>query len=91
MFTAPDGTQWYTGVRWFYDGAYHKKPQRNKPRRKGIYSHVFASVNDPRIRYTYTMQPGDQVRCNAVELARRFAHSYLTASDTTTGREDWKG
>lgn len=91
MYTAPDGTQWYTGVRWFYEGAFHRKIKPGQPRRKGSCSHVFASVSEPRILRTYTMKPGDQVRCSAEELARRFARSYLTASDTTTGREDWKG
>lgn len=89
MYTAPDGSEWHAGVRWYYDGAYHKIPQPYKPKRKGAYYHVFVLVADHLTKRVYEMQPGDQVLVNPAELARRFANSHITDRERFDPNAHW--
>jgi hypothetical protein len=89
VFTAPDGTQWHAGVRWFYEGEYHLKPPKN--RKHGSYYHVFVLAADVKTRRVYEMRKGDMVRVKLPELARRFANSHYTERERFDGKGRLEG
>lgn len=93
MLTAPDGTRWYSGVRWYNDGYHKDLPPRihdgtvfrgvptGRPFVLGSLYHVFVQVGGDGREWVYRMVPGDAIRPNAAEILRRFKHAHMTATD----------
>lgn len=68
-YVAPDGQAYHVGVRWFFDGEFH----RDRPRGgRGARVRLFVPVAGGEWFRSYAIDPNAPAQVDADELARQF-------------------